>query len=264
MKAVGDLTAVHVQGREHNRGGGSLVGAWPTASSRTETGIMADSITAVAVPWSDNIGALNFFRHCELTAEVPSKVLTTDEWVKREWFGDWVRWDWRAFVAAMSQAERDRLFEGQLITAVAVERRPGPHCRNMAVAVKEKGRDDLCTEIVDFAFRRGDGRTVLVQPLRKKKKGVGVDSRLKPVEPSNPVPAILYKGRGNSDWPPARSSAAAAATSSSAVAAAASSAGPAARGRRAAPGQQLLASSSGEVTAAANAASSSAAAELWR
>ena len=227
------LTAqAEVQGRQHNRGGGALAGAWPTASSRTETAIMADSITAVAVPWSDHIGALNFFRDVVLTVKVPSKVLTTDEWVKRESFGDWVRWDWRTFVASMSPAERDCLFGRQLITAVAVELRPGSHDPDMAVAAKENGWDDLCTEIVDFAFRRGDGSTVLVHPLRKRRKGVGVHSQLKPIESSNPVPVIPDKGRGNSDWPPASSSAVAAAASSSAVAAAASSAGPAVRGRR--------------------------------
>jgi hypothetical protein len=48
----------------------------------TEPGITADSITAVAVPWSVHNAALKYYRDCVLTAEVPCKILTTDEWVK--------------------------------------------------------------------------------------------------------------------------------------------------------------------------------------
>ena len=67
----------------------------------TETGIMANSSTAVAVPWSVHNGALKYFRDVVLNGEQPFKILTTDEWVKsvvhekqqNYGFGDWVEWD---------------------------------------------------------------------------------------------------------------------------------------------------------------------------
>ena len=236
---------------------------------------MTDIITAVAVPWSDHNGALKYFRDCVLSDEVPSKVLTEDEPVKRVVhglrqnysFGEWGQWDWRTLVAAMSPEDRDRLFEGQPITAVAVERRPGSYDHHMAVAAKDNGWANFCAEIVDFSFRRGDGRTVLVHP-RWRKKGTGFDALMKPLEPSNPVPIIPVSGRGNSDgkgtyrrithlaYSPAEYSPVAAASGSSAVAAASSSASAAA----AAP--TFSAAATGySAAAAANAASRSAEAE---
>mgnify|MGYP000565185416 CR=1 FL=1 len=101
-------------------------------------------------------------------------------------FGEWGRWDWRALVAGMSKADRDRLFEDQDITAVAVAQRPGSYDHHMASAAKKNNWAHFCPEIVDFAFCRGDGNTVLVHPRWKKKKGCGFDSLVKPIEPSQP------------------------------------------------------------------------------
>ena len=169
--------------------------------------VAAAVVPAVAVvPWSNHSGALKYFRDRVLTGEVPSKVLTTDEQVQRVvhgprqnyWFGEWGQWDWRSFVDAISPEDRERLFEGHEITAVAVERRAGSYDHHMAMAAKENHWMNACEEIVDFAFRREDGNTVLVHP-RWRKKGCGFDFLMKPLEPSQPVPIIPNKGRGKSD-----------------------------------------------------------------
>jgi hypothetical protein len=234
-----------------------------------------------AVPWSNHSGALKYFRDRVLTGEVPSKVLTTDEQVQRVvhgprqnyWFGDWGQWDWRSFVGAISPEDRERLFEGYEITAVAVERRAGSYDHHMAMAAKENHWMNACEEIVDFAFRREDGNTVLVHP-RWKKKGCGFDFLKKPLEPSQPVPIIPNKGRGQSDGKgtyvrvtsAAYSAdsyglpAAAAAANSSAVAAAAGSSAVGAAALGSAAAAAANAASSSAAAAAANAASSSAAA----
>ncbi len=112
---------------------------------RTETGIQADIITAVAVPWSEHNGALKYFRDCVLTGDIMSKVLTTEERVKRVVhglcqdysFGEWGQWDWRTLVAAMSTEDTERLFEGEGIIQVAVERRQGCGARGRAAYGKE-------------------------------------------------------------------------------------------------------------------------------
>jgi hypothetical protein len=227
-----------------------------------------------AVPWSNHSGALKYFRDRVLTGEVPSKVLTTDEQVQRVVhglrqnyaFGEWGQWDWRSFVAAMSPEDRERLFEGHEITAVAVERRAGSYDHHMAMAAKENHWIHYCEELVDFAFRREDGNTVLVHP-RWRKKGCGFDFLMKPLEPSQPVPIIPNKGRGKSDGKgtyvrvtsAAYSAdsyglpAAAAAANSSAVAAAAgSSAVGAAASISAAPAEPRLHAFSSSAAAAAS------------
>jgi hypothetical protein len=230
---------------------------------------MANSGIAVAVPWSVHNGALKYFRDFVLNGDQPLKILTTDEWVRccihgkaQDYnFGDdWVQWDWRTFVAAWSQDDRDLVFEGHAITAVAVGRRPGTYDHNMAIAAKIHGWDDYCTELVDFHFCRGDGRTVLVHPSWKKKKR-GFIFVLKPIEPSNDVAIIPKSGRGKSDGKGTYRRVTSAAyseaafspvsASSSAVAAATSSSG--------APAAADIGSSAAAV---ANAASAAAAA-LW-
>ena len=135
-----------------------------------------------AVPWSNHSGALKYFRDRVLTGEVPSKVLTTDEQVQRVVhgprqnyaFGELGQWDWRSFVAAMSPEDRERLFEGHEITAVAVERRAGSYDHHMAMAAKENHWMNACEEIVDFAFRRGWTSTVLPSLRQKAKSTISV------------------------------------------------------------------------------------------
>ena len=169
---------------------------------------MPDSIVAVEVPWSVHSGALKYFRDRVLTAEQPLKYLTTDERVHPVIHGKnsdyqfgkgWVQWDWRTFVAAMSQGDRDLVFDGKSITAVAVGRRPGTYDHNMATAAFTHRWPGACTEIVDFFFSRGDGRTVLVHPSWKKKGKGGFKFVLKPIEPSSDVAIIPKAGRGKSD-----------------------------------------------------------------
>ena len=190
-------------------------------------------------------------------------------------FGEMGTWDWRSFVAAMTKEQRDKLFEGHRIIAVAVERRAGCPDHNMAVAAKAFGWIDYCEELVDFAFCRGDGRTVLVHP-EWKKKGCGFKSVMKPVWPSEPVPIIPANGRGMSDGKGAHKRVTTAAYSLAAFspvdAASSSSAVAGSSASAAAPATSYSAAVTGcSAAAAANAASSSAAtvvamtaADLWR
>ena len=189
-------------------------------------------------------------------------------------FGEECTWDWRSFVAGMGNEQRDKLFEGHRIIAVAVERRVGCPDHNMCVAAKTFGWIDSCWELVDFAFCRGDGRTVLVHPDWKK-KGCGFKRLMKLVEPSEPVPIIPAKGKGMSDgkgthkrimtaaYSAAAFSPVGAASSNSAVAGSSASAAAAPTGDHSATATGCAAA------AAANAASSSAvaaatAADLWK
>ena len=127
-----------------DRGGGSLVPLPPVA--------VPGHHQAVAVPWSHHNGALKYFRDCVLTEKDPSKVLNTDELVQRVVhgkdqdysFGDWGRWDWQSFVAAMSPEEHKRFLVDHPIIAVAVERRPNPYDQYLAAAAKRKGWKNFC------------------------------------------------------------------------------------------------------------------------
>jgi hypothetical protein len=158
-RAGAGITAVAVPGRGQQASGAGAAGRGPPSPTssippppsrpppQTEIGILADDCTAVAERWSDHNGALKFFRDRVLKGEIWRKLLTTDERVLRVVhdnkqnysFGEECTWDWRSFVAGMGKEQRDKLFEGHRIIAVAVERRAGCPDHNMCVAAKTFG-----------------------------------------------------------------------------------------------------------------------------
>ncbi len=175
----------------------------------TMDGIRADvAVVTANVPWANHNGALKFFRDqviqdeagmpVELALDRPADVRLVEHGARQNYaFGGWSTWDWRTFVLALRPEEQAEGV-GPGITAVRVQRRPGSYDHHMAVAAREHGWPSHMTEIVDFAFVRADGITVLVHP-RWRKKGKLEVIRLPP--DSVAARQVPVKGAGRSDGP---------------------------------------------------------------
>jgi len=87
-------------------------------------------------------------------------------------------WSWKSMLAALKPADLEKVV-GHGIVSASVKRRHGSYDHVFAAVAVDKGwswpgSDTEPPPIVDFAFRRVDGSTVLVHPRRGKKKLVDI------------------------------------------------------------------------------------------
>lgn len=185
------------------RGGGAAMNAVTMELIRADAAVVTAS-----VPWSSHNGALKYFRDqviqdvagmpVELALDRPADVRTVEHGVKQNYtFGGWSTWDWRTFILALRPEEQTAVV-GAGITAVRVQRRPGSYDHHMAVAAREHGWQHHVEEIVDFAFARADGTTVLVHPRWRRKGKLEV---IQLPADSAAVRMVPEKGPGRSDGP---------------------------------------------------------------
>lgn len=157
---------------------------WSPAMAATQMADIVREQAGKVTQWESHNDALKSFRHqilqhqwgeIDLPMEGEVEARRVEHDAKGPGFSitdSLTPWSWKGMLAAMKPADAERAV-GPGIVSASVKRRQGSYDHVFAAVAVSKGwswpgSDTEPPPVVDFAFRRVDGSTVLVHPRRKK------------------------------------------------------------------------------------------------